>query len=171
MKAKIIILSASIFFIILIQSTVLEYAQIYGVKPNLLLIFIVAVALLKGNIEGATIGFFCGLVQDMAAGKVIGFYTLLGLYLGLAVGSVNKRLYRENILVITFFTFVSTVAYEWCVYFLSNFLHGPVEIIYPIRNVILPEAIYNSTISIFIYIYTIKIFDKMSDMNKVHRKY
>lgn len=171
MKAKIIILGVSIFFIAVIQSTVLEYARIYNIKPNLLLIFIVAVALLKGNVEGSAVGFACGLVQDIIGGKVIGFYALLGLYLGLAVGSVNKRLYRENVLVITFFTFASTLAYEWCVYFLTTFLHSRIDFVFPIKNVILPEAFYNSAVSIFMYIFAIKIYGKLAEMDRTPRKY
>lgn len=171
MKAKIAVIGISIFFITMLQSTVLEYVRIFNVKPNLLLIFIVSVALLKGNVEGAVVGFVCGLAQDIVSGKAIGFYALLGLYLGIAVGSVNKRLYRENILVITFFTFVSTVAYEWGVYFLSTFLQDDLDFIYPIRNIILPEAIYNSAVSIFIYIFAIKLYDKLNDMGRLQRKY
>ncbi|MCX7711360.1 MAG: rod shape-determining protein MreD [Clostridia bacterium] len=171
MKAKIIILGLCIFFIAMLQSTVLDYARVYNVKPNLLLIFIVSIALLKGNVEGAIVGFFCGLTQDMIAGKVIGFYALLGLYLGLIVGSVNKRLYRENVLVITFFTFVSTVIYEFCVYFFGTVFRNPVDFISPFKNVIIPEAIYNSVISVFIYIFAIKIYDKLSEMDRLPRKY
>ncbi len=171
MKKKIFWIGLSILLIALLQSTVMEYIVIYGVKPNLLLVFIVSAALLKGNFEGAVIGFFCGLTQDILGGKVIGFYAMLGLYTGLVVGSLNKRLYRENILVVLFFTFASTVVYEWLVYFLNIFYKAPVDLVFAFKSVILPEAVYNSGISIFIYVYVMKLYEKFTDVGKVPRKY
>lgn len=179
MKTKIFIYTICIFVIILIQTSILDYITIYNVKPNLLIVFIVAVALLRGNVEGSVIGFFTGLAQDMVSGKVLGFYALLGLYLGLIIGSVNKRLYRENFLVITFFTFISTVFYEaavytiymWSQYVANRFAEMEMDFVFMLKDRILPEAIYNSVISIIVYIFVIKLNDKFENLNKISRKY
>ena len=170
MKTKILIYTLIIFFIVLLQATILDYIKIFYIKPNLLIVFVISVALLRGNIEGAVIGFFVGLSQDLISGKVLGFYTVLGMYLGLIIGSVNKRLYRENFLVVLFFTFISSIVYEMMVYFLSTFTHGSIGIYYPFKNIVLPEALYNSFISIFVYIVVIKLNDKFNH-SKISRKY
>lgn len=170
MKKRIVIYTFLIFIIVLLQSTMLDYVKIYHIKPNLLIIFIISVALLRGNIEGSIIGFFIGLSQDIISGKLLGFYTLLGLYLGLIIGSVNKRLYRENFLVVIFFTFISSITYEMVVYFLSTFLKGNIDFYYPFKNIVLPEALYNSVISIFIYVLVIKLNDRFNS-TKISRKY
>jgi len=171
MRTKIISYTIYIYIIILLQSTLMENIRVFNVKPNLMIIFIVSVALLRGNVEGAIIGFFMGLCQDALSGKVIGFYSLVGLYLGLIIGSVNKRLYRENFLVIIFFTFVSTIVYEFVVYFLNTFSINNIEFVFPFRNFILPEAIYNSFVSIFVYIFVVNFSRKLESTNKVQRKY
>lgn len=171
MRVKIVAYTVLIFIIALIQSTVLENLKIYNVKPNLLMILIVVAALLSNNVEGAVIGFFCGLTQDMASGRVIGFYALLGLYLGIGIGSLNKRLYKENVLVVVFITFISTIVYEFFVYFLNSFFKGSIEFIYPFRYVIFPEAVYNSIISIIIFIAVVKINTWSEESNKLLRRY
>ncbi|HHW48984.1 MAG TPA: rod shape-determining protein MreD [Clostridiaceae bacterium] len=174
MRHKVIVYTICIFFIITLQSTVLDYIRVLNVKPNLLLVFVVAVAFLQGNVEGAVVGFFAGLSQDIVSGKLIGFYALLGLYLGLAVGSVNKRLYRDNLLIIVFFTFVSTILYEAVVYFLNSFnsiINGQGYFLYAVRGVILPEAVYNSVISVFIFIIVRKFSIKFEKLDKASRKY
>jgi len=174
MKVKILVYALCILLIVVLQSTLLHYIKIYNVKPNLLIIFIVAVALLRGNIEGAVVGFFSGLLQDMLFGEIIGFYALLGMYLGLIVGSVYRRLYRENVLLVVFFTFVSTVVYEGLVYFLNLFkaiIDGQADILFAVRDVILPEAVYNSVVSIFVYILVIKLHLRFEDLSKTVRKY
>lgn len=178
MRVRVLIYAFCVFFIILLQSTILNYLKIYNVKPNLLLIFIVSVALLRGNIEGAAVGFLTGLFQDMLSGKVLGFYALLGLYLGLIIGSINKRLYRENFLVITFFTFISTIVYEFAAFFLCTILplilsakNGQIYLLYPVRDIILPEAVYNSAVSVLVYMLVIKLNHKFEDISKASRRY
>lgn len=171
MKIKVFIYALCIFVITLLQSTILDYIKILHVKPNLLVIFIISVALLRGNVEGAVVGFFTGLAQDMAAGKSVGFYALLGMYTGVLVGSVNKRLYRENFLVILFFTFVSTLCYESVVYLVGPFAKTGVEYILVAKDLILPEAVYNSLVSIIIYIFAIKLSYRLEQSDGNTRKY
>ena len=171
MRMKIIAYTILIFFAVLIQSSLGTSISIYGVKPNITIALIVIVGLMRGNIEGAVVGFFCGLMQDSVSGTLIGFYALLGLYLGFGIGSINKKLYRENILIAIFLTFVSTVVYEYLAYVLSTFLKAPLGFIYPMTKVILPEAIYNSVISIFIFIVFIKLHMRFEKFDKNTRRY
>ena len=171
MKLKILVYAFFLLLLLLLQSTLLGYVRIYNVKPNLLVIFIVCVALLRGNVEGASVGFFAGILLDMTFGKFLGFYALLGMYLGLAVGSVNRRLYRENYLVVVFFTFIATILYEAAVYILSTFMTGNMELVLPLTVKILPEALYNSVVSIFIFALVIKMNHKFEENVKIARKY
>lgn len=171
MKYRVFFSALGVLLIVLLQTTLLDYIKVYNVKPNLILIFIVSVALLRGNLEGAIIGFSAGLMHDLATGKVLGFYALLGLYLGLIVGSINKRFYRENIFVVIFFTFISTIAYEVTVFFLGIFIRGNFTIVYPLKEIILPEAIYNSVVAVFVYLFAIKIDDWVESSGKASRKY
>lgn len=174
MRIKILIYALCILLIMLLQSTVFNYIEILGVKPNLVIVFIVSVALLRGNVEGMAVGFFTGISQDLLFGRAIGLYALLGLYLGLIIGSVNKRLYRENFLVIIFFTFISTVAYEFAVYLCHGFealINGRSSILYALRAVVFPEAVYNSAVSIFVYIFIFKLNHLFEGLSKAARKY
>ena len=171
MKFKILVYAFFLLLLLMLQSTLLGYVRIYNVKPNLLVIFVVCVALLRGNVEGASVGFFAGMLLDMTFGKLLGFYSLLGFYLGLTVGSVNRRLYRENYLVVIFFTFVATMLYEAAVYILSNFMTGSMELLMPLTAKILPEAVYNSVVSILVFAIVIKISHKFEEAGKAARKY
>ncbi len=171
MKVKIFLYAICIFVLVIIQSTFLEYIKIYNIKPNLLIVFVIAVALLRGNVEGAVVGLILGLLQDVISGRVIGFYGLLGMYLGVIIGSVNKRLYRENFFVIIFFTLAASITYESIVFILTVFLKYNADILYSFRTFILPEAVYNSVLSVFIYIIVIKLSYKFEEAGKITRKY
>ncbi|MGE5613379.1 MAG: rod shape-determining protein MreD [Bacillota bacterium] len=150
MKKRILFYFFFIFLFLLLQTTLLQYAEIYGVKPNIIIVFIVVTALLRGGAEGGAVGFFAGLALDMMFGGVLGFHALLGLYLGIAAGSVNKNLFRENMLVVIFFTFVFSIAYESLVFIINNIMSGDIKLLYAFTSVILPEAVYNSVMVAFI---------------------
>lgn len=171
MRLKIISYSILIFIMALLQSTVFNYIKIFDVKPNLLLILIITVALLTNDIEGAVVGFFCGLVQDMASGKVLGFYALLGMYLGFCIGTMNKRLNRENVLILLFFTFVSSIVYEFVVYLLNAFVRDTVDFIFSLRSMILTEALYNCVVSVFVFILVLRLNRWFESREKTLRKY
>lgn len=171
MRLRIIAYTMLIFLAVLFQSTLGNYIKIYDVKPNIVLVVIIVVGLMRNNIEAAIVGFSCGLLQDCVSGMFIGFYALLGLYLGLAVSSLNKKLYRENVLIAIFLTFVFSVVYEYLVYFLNTFLRGSLRFIYPMQKVIIPEAIYNSAISILIFIIVLKMHRRFEDFDKNSRRY
>lgn len=171
MRIKIIAYTICIIVLTLIQSSMLDYVKVYGVKPNLLVVFIVCTALITNNVQGAIVGFFCGITHDIVSGKVIGLYTLLGLYLGFIIGSLNKRLYRENIFVIILFNFVATIVYQFTIFLLYSFTKGTFEIVFSFKYIILPEAIYNSFVSIFICIIVIKLNLWFEDRKRLARRY
>lgn len=178
MKYKVAIHVIAIILLCTIQSTLLQYVKIFGVKPNLVLIYVVCVALLRGYTEGAIIGAFSGLFLDVLGGRSLGLYTLVGMYLGLAVGSINKRIFRENILIVIFFTLIFSIAYEFSVFLLGSFLPSvfdrtvdPLNILYALKQIILPEAIYNSIISIFIFILVMRSNNRYMELSKSSRKY
>lgn len=171
MKFRILFHAICILLFLVLQSTVLQYARIYNVIPNLLIVYVIIAALIRGNVEGGIIGFFAGLALDMTFGKLLGFYALLGMYLGIAVGSVNRRLYRENLLVVVFFTFAASVIYETAVYFLNTVMSGDMNLIYPMTGRILPEALYNSVAAIFIYWLVMRMNRRFEEASKAARKY
>ncbi|NSW89506.1 MAG: rod shape-determining protein MreD [Firmicutes bacterium] len=172
MRMKVLIYVVSIFVIILVQTTVLDYIEINNIKPNLILVYSVCISILEGSMGGAVIGLFAGLVQDIVSGKTLGFYSLLGMYLGAIAGLASKKLYKDNILVVVLFTFFLTMVYESGVYLLSRFgnLRSP-GLLYIFKTVVFPEALYNSAFSILIHFMVIKVNSKLNFRSKVIRRY
>jgi rod shape-determining protein MreD len=171
MKKKVLFYFFFMLLFLLLQTTLLKYAAIRGVKPNIMIVFIIVTALLRGAVEGGTLGFFAGLALDMMFGGVLGFHALLGLYLGIAAGSINKSLFRENMLVVIFFTFVFSVAYESSVFIINNIMSGDIKLLYALTRVILPEAAYNSAMVVPVLPFLIKADRWFKGSVKQARKY
>jgi len=126
------------------QSTLLEYLEIFNVRPNILIVLMVTVALLRSVVESATMGLLFGLTMDILMGKTLGWYALLFFLVSIPIAMINDKLYREKFLVLVTFAFTSTIVIE-TVFFLIIFMfrdysHLP----YLFGTVIVPEAIYNS---------------------------
>ncbi len=170
MKIKVIVYTICILLILLIQTTLLDYVKIYGVKPNLLFVFIVAIALLKGYAEGAIVGCISGFAMDMISGGLLGFNALLFLYLGLAVGFINRRLYKENYIVMIFFTFSSTIVFGLMMYVITSLGSG-MDLLLSLTMKILPESLYNCLVAVVIYFIVIRLNWWMEENDKAARKY
>ncbi|MDD4493615.1 MAG: rod shape-determining protein MreD [Eubacteriales bacterium] len=172
MKIKYTIYAFLAVFLIVMQTTVFDYIKIFGVKPNLMLVFIVCSALIGGETEGAVIGLILGFALDMVSGKLLGFNALLGMYTGLAIGVTNKRIYKDNLLVITAAIFLTTLVYEWLVYLLNTIFDKEValNLLNPFTKIILPEALYNCIATFFIFKLLLWIDRKTMDLDSIKRK-
>lgn len=146
---------SSIIFIF--QSTLCEYIAIAGVKPNLMLIFIVSIAFLQGGSAGLVSGIIMGLLQDCYFGRVIGCNLFLYGVTGYTAGILADNFNKENIAAPVFLTFLATLFYNFGFYLLNIVLKGYTAFnIYIVLN-ILPEIVYNIILSFIVYfiIYTI----------------
>lgn len=55
-----------------LQISVLPQLKLFGVQPDLILVLAIVVAVQEGPIPGAIVGFFGGLLQDLASPQVLG---------------------------------------------------------------------------------------------------
>lgn len=155
----------------LLQATLFEYIEIFGVKPNLIIVTTIAYALIRGKEEGAIYGLFSGLLLDIMAGKIIGMYAILGLYLGLIIGILHKNLNNENYLNTILLTGAGTFFYNIFHYILNLSVDTSKQFFVYIMSIILPEVVYNSIFSVFVYFIVIYINKKLDYKNRSVRLY
>ncbi len=145
-----------IVFVILIvnllfQSTWFEYIEILNVKPNTALVFVVCYAILRGDVEGAIVGFFAGLLQDAYFGTYLGLHAMLCMLTGYYCGKPFKNFYRESYLQPFVLVTLSCLAYEFAFYFSTFLFHGKIDVFYYMQKIIIPETIYTLITAIPIY--------------------
>ena len=81
---RVLALIAVIVTAILLQSTVFSQLRLLGVRPELLYLVTILIALQEGPNEGAIVGFTCGLAQDMLLDQPMGNH-LLWTFVSMAV--------------------------------------------------------------------------------------
>ena len=142
-------------FIILLnfvlQSTLLSHAQVFGIMPNTAFIIVVTYAMLRGDLEGALVGFCAGLLADIFFGRIIGVSALLMMLAGYFCGKPFKDFFKENYIAPIILVGVVSLAYEFMFYVLNFLLLGRVNFLRYLGQIILPTAVYNLILCVFIY--------------------
>jgi rod shape-determining protein MreD len=87
---------AIVFVAAILEVSVFSDVRILGGMPDLLLVTVVAVALLRGSVTGACVGFFAGLVVDTATLETLGLTSLLLTLLGYWVGRYGETTGRDR---------------------------------------------------------------------------
>ena len=167
------ILVTSILFIVslIMQSTVMNFVQVHNVKPNIIIIIIICMALIRGTFEGTILGFCGGFLLDLFLGKSIGLSAFLCMYIGMMAGGINRRLFRENYFVSIIFVFIFSFIYEFGFFFLKYYVWGEERILTTILMIIIPICIYNSCIAIPIYRFIMKLNEMFFEEVRMLRKY
>jgi rod shape-determining protein MreD len=96
---RLLVLAALLVAAVLVQSTVLAEVRLAGVRPDLLVLAVVSVAVATDAATGAAFGFAAGLVADLLFDLPVGVSALVYTAAGFAVGTVRVYLTSHRPLV------------------------------------------------------------------------
>jgi rod shape-determining protein MreD len=106
--------AALLFFVVVLQLSIIANVELLGGHPNLLLVTIVSVALLRGALFGAVAGFSAGLLADTGVFGTLGFtallLTLAGYWAGRYVETTGRDRAHAPLLSIAVITILYQVA-------------------------------------------------------------
>jgi rod shape-determining protein MreD len=143
----------SVIFIIslVLQSTLFSHLAVAGVKPDLPLIIIIFYALFNGSKEGALVGLLGGFLQDLMFGQNLGMNALAKFTVGYLFGSLERKIYKENLFIPMIVVFSGTFLNETILYVLRLIDGVPLNYLTSLQSVILSTAVYNSCLVPFVY--------------------
>ena len=85
-----------VFFAGLLQISIVAPIEVAGGSPDVLLVTLVAVALLRGPVYGALCGFFAGLIVDTATLETLGLTSLVLTVAGYWIGRYGETTGRDR---------------------------------------------------------------------------
>jgi rod shape-determining protein MreD len=94
------------------QVSIFSQLHVFGAVPDLLLVSLVAVALLRGSVVGAVGGFFAGLLVDTATLGILGLTSLVLTLAGYWIGRYGETTGRDRAHAPFLSVAVVTVLYE-----------------------------------------------------------
>lgn len=157
------------FFVLvsfLLQCSVFGSFAFAGIIPNLMIILTASFGFMRGEKDGLIIGFFCGLLNDIFFGSVLGFYALLMMYIGFINGKFCRIFYPEDIKLPIALIITSDLSYGMICYILLFMLQGKLQFVYYFTHVILPEALYTIVVTLFLYPLILKVNEKLESREK-----
>lgn len=158
MRRKIVVaLIIAISF--LLQSTVFKTLSIGSISPNLMIIVTSSFGFMRGKKEGLWVGFFCGLLEDIFYGRLLGMHAMIYMYIGYANGYFNHIFYGEDIKLPLSLISASELVYGLGTYAIMFVMRSRFAFSYYLVRIILPELVYTIILTLVFYrlIYSINL--------------
>ena len=153
MKAlKVLFYGIWLFAIAILQPTLISAISIFGVAPDLFLVFVVAAAMLRGKRAGAICGVSSGLVFDLLIGRMIGVNAILFMYAGLFAGLVcEKFISGTGSVAGAVIVFAISLLCGIIYYIAYNMVWGDIGFWTALIRIVIPESIYSAILCFVVF--------------------
>lgn len=153
MKKFLIILALIVqgLIIYFLQVNVFSYITIAGIKPNLLVIYILCIGLFANSYVGVGMGVFFGLLLDLLYGRVIGISAIMFCIIGYLGSYFDKNFSKDNKITIILMVIGSTIIFELGSYFISSIVIDFDAEYWVFIKKLAIECLYNSLLVIILY--------------------
>ena len=143
--------SAIVFVAVVLQSSIVSAIEIRGGTPDLVLVTLVAIALLRGAIWGAAAGFAAGLLLDTASLARLGETSLLLTVAGYWIGRYGETTGRDRTHAPVLSVAVVTVLYAVGALALHVMLGDPVDAGTVLVGALIPGVVLNLLLTFPVY--------------------
>ncbi|MGH7681831.1 MAG: rod shape-determining protein MreD [Candidatus Eiseniibacteriota bacterium] len=146
--------------VLILQATLLFRMEIAGIRPDLLVAFVVYLGWMRGPIAGTTGGFIVGLVQDLDAPGPLGLNALSKSIVGFLVAKAGFRVHRSNLGVRFAFFFFAMLVHDM-IYFAVTTAGDLGAFLLQMLRIALPSALYTSVVVLLL----LEIVERVSKSN------
>lgn len=141
---------ALLFGLVPIQTTVLHYAGIGGIRPDLCLVAASLVGFFAGELEGLLLGLALGLVQDLFSAGELWLNLVTKGSVGFLAGVAGRYVaYATTITVLIAVMGLSLLS--GTVFLLAVGPRGLAEGFFAVRSVLLPQSLWDAVLAAGIY--------------------
>ena len=142
------------FVAIILEVTVFSKIEVFGVRPDAVLILLVYMSLAFGAVVGSIIGFLVGLAQFAIISTTMASLPLAGTIVGFLVGRYGTKIMYENYLVQLLIIFASVAVFDsinlvWSV---------PADFVGELLRWSLPGALYTGVVGVALVTILERIF-------------
>ena len=139
------------FIIYFLQANFFSWFTIFGIKPNLFIIYILFIGLFGNRGMGITYGSITGIFLDLLFEEKIGVNLIALSLIGIIATIFDKNFSKDSRITIMFMVFGTTIIFEIISYFTRYILYSVnVEVLNFIK-ILLVEIVYNILITIVVY--------------------
>lgn len=116
-----------IIFLVLVcifvfQIYVIDSRELFGIKPNIILISVIVMSLWYGVHAGSIYGLLIGIITDILFGNTFGIFTISYTAVGGIIGYLNHNYRKESKISLSYLTIFGTCIFEFMQYLIYLFL-------------------------------------------------
>lgn len=137
---------------VLLQSTVVAHIHVWGVFPDVPMLWVVSWSLLRGARQGMVWGFIAGAALDIFSGAPFGAGTLSMIAAGFLAGLAEPTLFRSHLALPLIAAFVATLVYDLVFMGVVDLLGGTVLWGETTLRLVLPAAALNTVVIPLVFV-------------------
>jgi len=131
-----------------LQTTWIDFLEVFSLKPDLILLVLVYIALREGPLVAICMGFGVGFIQDVYHPADLGLNALSKSLIGFVVGYGRSRIVADNIQVQIGLLFGAVIFHD-LIYYLGTSAIGVIDVPYFWLRYGLGRAIYTALLGTF----------------------
>ena len=162
-RVKWIAYAVELLLICIIQSTPNLLPAFLGVKPLLLPVFAISIAMFEGETTAMWFGVVAGMLMDITSSSVFGVNTLMLMIICYICGSLVVFLMRNNIVTAMVLGVGGLLAMELMRWLCFYVLWGDTKIWYYLYAIMLPQIVYSAVIMPIAFYFNRAIASHLSD--------
>ena len=159
-----------VFFLIIVQTTLVHAAAVFHVVPALTFVFCVCYSVKKGGVFAVVLSALCGFLLDILNGRPQGCDALLYMYISLGCVWLYDCVYNKSLKVIMLCVLTASVLYGAASFGINFLLWGETRAGYAFFHKIVPESLYNLIITPILYPFVCKCVGSNGVGRSVYRE-
>lgn len=137
-------------FLAIVQSVVGPRLNLLNVRPDLILLIVIAWTLFKGSRSGIVWGFVGGLWMDVLSGGPMGGSSLALMAASLVTGIGHNRFFRSNPLVPVVAAVLGTFCYSFTYLVILDLIGHRFSFADTVAALVMPAVLYNSVLMLLL---------------------
>ena len=156
---------AMLILAFVIQRCIFPFIPFLSAAPNLMIIMVFTFSFIYGKREGMMYGLIAGVLMDLFYSLPLGYFTLLFVWISYINGSLSKYFYEEFIFLPLLMCTINEFLYNLYIYIFRFFPRGKFNILFYIRQIVLPEMIISLLFTLLMYRLLLQYNRSLEDMD------
>lgn len=134
-----------------LQQSIFANVTFFGISADMVLVFVICYSLAREDVESIIFALTCGLIKDALFPNIFGLNTIVYIVTAYILCRIEKKIYKDAILIPMLLTFMITVVKGLLYYAYLYTASIKFDFINHFMYVVPIEAILNSIVSIVVF--------------------
>lgn len=137
--------------LVLVEGSITNYIDIYGISVNLVLIYMTVISLYLDELEAGILGAIIGLIKDITTGGIFGVNALILFVISYVISHLRDKIYKESYITIFALVFITSLFDSMVNITAVTLVYNSYGILTLVLKGVLIIPLLNSFISLILY--------------------